>query len=890
MLEKDFFLNDKKKILISDSFANADELIKRFVLENKTAISNIEVITIKSLCESLYKRYGNQNYKIIEDIDGHFIVDYLLRNNRYSFIPAECFSISTAKVFYQAIQEIKFGHIKNNKNPRYLEILPLLDDYDNYLTENLYLDPADLIKVSIKYINEESLLFGNDVLIGITNNIYGKLRYIEQEFVDKICRICGVFDINCIDLIKQKETKKVKVDAHGFINEIQYIVKDVIKHGYCYNDIDIFVSDNSYTQTIMSLFDTHDIPYSFNDGVSSSFSSFISVMRNCLNFLYYLCDVKYIYAILNCDVIKDEFKPLIEHLPNLKCDHLNIASYNGKPSSPLEENLKAFLEFLVSLDDDLDISTLFSRLIAFMEFACKEEAYNAFSEPLQKIVQHLAFVQPISCFSKERKIIILNSFLDTIVNTTSINDSIRIKPLSKSYLLTRKHNYFVGLSASQMIVKEIQSPVLNDDELLNVLDDHYYIGLAKNNNSNLLADVYRLINSGLNNSYLTFIYSSYDSLNFKAQAQSTLYTDIEAKEVKADYPLDIGALKKEEISLNKHEEIKSFTFSASALSSFLDCPYRYLLKNSEGYQEISIPQYSNNWLVGGEYGTFCHRVLQQYFNINNTKEKQKIFDQKVLDLCLNEVKQETYKDKPFSNDDAVNIAIKTAKRDLINYLNYYFYNNDGYVTVACEYNFSNDGVSETFVIDDTNVILKYEGVIDRIDVKVDDEGHFYVKTIDYKTSSSSSINSIAKKGKAFQAHIYTLAAKAFCLKYKNKIERLLNKKLDYEKDEDITNISFDYVLIKEKPLKMVVPVTLEQDAGAQDTLKKIIKSIMGFNENHDLFNILEILDKDIGVAGEHGSNSCSYCSFAKHCLYKVKYGEKCILVDKKEEKGDGNNN
>ena len=82
------------------------------------------------MCNAIYKLYGDSSYTLISDIDGSYIVDYLLRANRYTFVPAQSFAISTAKVFYDAIIEIKCGNIVNPNNKRYKEVLPLIQAYN----------------------------------------------------------------------------------------------------------------------------------------------------------------------------------------------------------------------------------------------------------------------------------------------------------------------------------------------------------------------------------------------------------------------------------------------------------------------------------------------------------------------------------------------------------------------------------------------------------------------------------------------------------------------------------------------------------------------------------------------------------------------------------------
>lgn len=888
MLDKEFFSNPKKKILISDSFNNADNLIKRYVLAYKKPVANIEKVTLTSLAESLYKKYGNPNHKIIDEYAGSYIVDYLIRKNKYSFVPESSFSINTAKVFYAAILEIKYSKIKNSKNPRYLEILPLIEDYDSYLTENLLLDPADLMKKAISLVSKDALGISGEVIIGVTDNLKGKLRYLEKELLNKICEICNVFDADFISFEKDnKDIKSLKVDAHGYLNELAYIVKDIKESNYNPSDIDIFVSDSSYQDLIISLFDYHKIPYNFVNGVSIQHFSFVTVIRSVLDFLYYLCDIKYIYKMLQCDAIKDEYKELIPHLSNLKCDHYNIHCYQGNKYQPLSPELKEFLDLLLAIDGDYDIVTLFEKLTLFLQFACKEEHFNQFQESLDKIKDRLGYVDEISCPSKDVKIDIISSFLDHLsLNKIDDNNSIRIKSLDNEYVLIRKINYFIGLSASQITVKEIQSPVLDDKELMDLLDDSYYLHLSKNNNSEKMDNIYCLLDSGLPQSSLTFIYSSYDSVEFKEQAQSTLYTDIDAKEIQADYQLDEGSLYKKEETSTLDKKIDMFSFSPSDLESFFDCPYRYILEKAESFQRVDLQPYSNNWFVGGEYGSFCHLVLQYYFQTCNTKDKQKVLDKAVLDKCIEKAKEKTIQSIPFGNQHAIEMGIKTARRDVEKYLSYYFNNNEGYVVAACEYKFSEDGISEIFEIDDSNVIAKYIGFIDRIDVKIDDEGIFHVRTIDYKTTNKTKIKNKVKSGKAFQAHIYTLAAKAFCLKHKNELEKLLGKKLPFEKVEDITNITFEYILLKEKGPSQIVAVSEEQDALSQTNLKIIMKSILQYNEDFNLDNLLDNLNKNIDQAGSFGDNNCQYCSFAKHCLYKIRFGENIHLVDKKEEKDD----
>ena len=888
MLERDFFLDTRKKLLISDSFSNADALVKRFVLSNNLPVVDIERTTIASLCSSIYKIFGDSSYKLISDIDGAYIIDYLIRANKYAFVPTQSYAITTASVFYDSINEIKCGNIVNPNNKRYKEVLPLIEAYNKYLKDNKLLDYSDLLSFANEHIDEYLKTFNEELAVGVTNNLKDRLRYLEKELILKISSFCKENEINFIDFdINSNDIHKIKVDAHGNINEIRYIVEDIQKKNIPFNDVDIFLSDNSYEVTIKSLFDFFHIPYRFIHGESLESSSLISVMKYTLSFVNNLCELESVYSILSCDVVRDELKPIVNHLAKMKCDHYNISKYDGFE----DEQHKQFINLLLELDNpSLSIDLLFQKLFEFVKFACKEDITKEFDDFFLDISKHLTYIKELSCSNIESKIKIITAFISGLKDSKAPEkEFVRISSLNGNYVFTRKHNYLVGLSASQLTIKEIQSPVFSDNDLEDILSKKDYIHLAKNNNLEKNKDLNCFISSSLPKTNLTFIYSSYDAVEFKNQAPSTLYIDTNCEEIAYDYEVDQGSLVKVESNCKISPTIKKFMFSPSALELFARCPCQFILQYIEEFGKIEVPTYLIGWLNGAEYGTFSHLVLEKYFNKNNTRELQKSLNLDSLDECIKEASYEFRALIPYGNKNAIETDIKTASRYVTTYLKDYFDSNDGYVTVACEYKFTNDSIAETFQVDEGNVIINYQGVIDRIDVKVDDEGHFYIRTIDYKTSSRSSITSKVNKGFAFQAHIYSIAAKAFCLKYKNKLEKILNTKLDFEKDDDITNISFNYVLLKEKGNKRIVNVDEEDDALSQTKLKSIVSAICRYNEDLNIEALLDAVDKTPAKAGDF-SNKCEYCTFQRHCRYKIKMGETIHITDKKVGAKDEDNN
>ena len=888
MTEREFFLNNKKKLLISDSFSNADALIKRFVLINNLPVCDIERLTISSLCNAIYKLYGDSSYTLISDIDGSYIVDYLLRANRYAFVPSQSFAISTATVFYGAIIEIKCGNIVNPNNKRYKEVLPLIKAYNKYLKDNKLLDYADMLSFANDHISEYIKTYNEDLILGVTDNLKDKLRYLERVLISKITAFCGKNDINFIEFDKYKDgINKVKIDAHGNINEIRYIAQEIKENNISFNDVDIYVSDNSYEATIKSLFDYYQIPYRFTHGESLESSPLVSIIKYALSFVNNLCELESINSMFSCGIIKEEFNGIVNHLPKMKCDHFNISKYDGFE----DDNQKQFINLLLALDDpSLSIGLLYEKLLEFIKFACKEDNVNNLVNSLNEIGNHLSYINDLSCPNIEAKIKIILSFISGLKENKETNrEFVRISSLNGNYVFTRKHNYLVGLSASQLTIKEIQSPVFSDDDLLDILSKKDYISLSRNNNQEKSEDINTLILSSLPGSSLHYVYSSYDAVEFKNQAPSTLYIDTNCEEIEYDYEVDIGSLNKKETSTIISPTIKKFTFSPSALELFARCPCQFILQYIEEFGKIEVPTYLNGWLNGAEYGTFSHLVLEKYFNKNNTKELQKSLNLDSLDKCIQEASNEFRSLIPYGNKSAVETDIKTASRYITSYLKDYFDDNDGYVTVACEYNFTKDNIVEAFEVDEASVIINYQGVIDRIDVKVDDEGTFYIRTIDYKTSSRSGIVTKVNKGFAFQAHIYSIAAKAFCIKHKKKLEKILNTKLNFEKEEDITNITFNYVLLKEKGNKRIVNVDEELDALSQEKLKAIVSGICKYNEAFDIEALLDSVDKTPAKAGDFSDN-CQYCTFQRHCKYKIKMGETIHITNKKERAKDEDNN
>ena len=93
MTEQEFFKKPNKKLLISDSFPHAESLIKRYVLLNNQPVVNIERETLESIANRIYKVYGDSTKTIINGTDATFIIDALLRKNKYAFLPEESISL-----------------------------------------------------------------------------------------------------------------------------------------------------------------------------------------------------------------------------------------------------------------------------------------------------------------------------------------------------------------------------------------------------------------------------------------------------------------------------------------------------------------------------------------------------------------------------------------------------------------------------------------------------------------------------------------------------------------------------------------------------------------------------------------------------------------------------
>ena len=882
---QDFFSLPNKKLLISDSFSHAESLIKRYVLLTKQPIVDIERETLSSVAINIYKKCVKEPKTIINDNDGGFIVDFLIRKNKYSFIPNECFALSTSKVFYDAIKEIKFGKVVNPNNKRYSEVLPLLDDYNNYLKNNNLVDEADVYNQSIILISIDSMGYGKELVIGVTNNIKGKLRYLEQCLLDKLCEIYNQSPTYIDYSFNNQNIHETKVDAHGFMNEIKYVVEDIRNNNINPGEVNLLVSDSSYNISIKSLFDYYHIPYHFVSGESAGDLSIISLFNYSLDFVENLCDLQAIYNLLMTDAVKDEYKELIPHLSKLKCDHVNIQEYKK-----VEENLKQFLDSLLLLDDEqISIKELFDRLVSFVQLASKEESYAIVSEHINSVQDAFNYIHELSCPKLFDKIQIIRSFIKSInLSKNEESNSLRIYSLRESFLLDRKHNYLVGLSASQLTVKEAQSPVLSDDQLLEVLSSEYYIHLARNNNVEYIDDINHLLSTSADEDNVTYIYSSYDSVEFKKQAPSTLFVDRQCPLIYTDYEIDKGSLTKDDESINLSPKMEKFDFSPSALETYAECPCKFLLQYIEGYGKVDLPPYSNNWFIGGEFGTFCHLVLQKYFTINNTKQKQKAFHEKVFRQCVEEAKQETLAQIPFGNINAIKADVAKAEYLVKEYLENYLTETYEYVTVACEYEFDKANASEVFEIDDKNVIVSYHGKIDRIDVKVDDLGQLHIRTIDYKTTARNKIVSKVNSGHAFQSHIYALAAKSYVFHNKARLEKLLNTKLSFEKMDDIPSPEFAYVLLKEDTFNQIVDVTPDKDALTIDNLRMLIRSIMAYNEHFDLDEVLDMMNKTLAKESEQFRSDCQYCPFTRHCRYKINSGENLYPKAKPKEKG-GNN-
>ena len=361
---------------------------------------------------------------------------------------------------------------------------------------------------------------------------------------------------------------------------------------------------------------------------------------------------------------------------------------------------------------------------------------------------------------------------------------------------------------------------------------------------------------------------------------------------------------------------KSIIGSVTRLEQYAKCSFNYFLKYGLSLKEREIFSFEAK-----DMGTMLHAVLEKYANKVNSsnlsfsdvsEELSESFVKEAIDECMEDpsfsVLSSTFRHK-YMIERINRISLRSVK-----VLTEHIKAGD-FLIKGTEVSFKSiDNLSSlTFKLSDEE-IMKFSGQIDRLDT-YEDEGHIYVKIIDYK-SGDKSLNLIEiYRGLSLQLVVYLNAATELLNRNNNKeivpagilyyhiddpiVDGLLDEDSDViadkikkqlkmkglvNNDENIiSHIDKDFVKTSD-----IIPVSKNNDGSASknssvasteqfETISKYVnKKIISLGR--------EILDGNIKAephsADSINADACKYCPYTDMCKYNKEKSEYSDGVNK----------
>lgn len=877
---KNLFNNNNKKILIGSSLQEADTIIKSFVMKYKKSIANIEKATIISLATNLLQ--ANEKYSQYKFLDGDeanalfysFLKDNINDDKIFDLIPVESFSFATSKNAYDAICQIRNGKIKKENT----KLEKMIISFEKLLNDKQSFDKPLILKYAINELKENiekailSLGYKNKVDFYLLPSLDKKLTYQEICFKEELEK---AYNTLFSEISFDEENKNIivrKIPTYGYSNVIEYIVNTIKEKQYNLNDVAIYKSTDAYDNIIKAYFDNYNINYLFANGESIVCEDFVAFLFSVLDFLANHFKIEHLYLLYKNPALayyEDEDKSihsysLTSKLKYLKADKMQII----KQIEDYPQEKKQFILDLVNLYNENDkIGELYKNAFDFSLKYTNALSHRYCKDSLIQKERFFSLFDSINLSYRE-KVELIKSFIATLKIAKDVKEAnesyILINPLSATYL-PRKYNFFIGLSANEMTLNEIESPLVLDDEFKEIIDcDNYYVKLSKLNNEELINNLNKLINTQ-NDGEQYFITSIYDSVELKPLAKSSFYLNILENEEniycknnniilkdanKVDiylYPQTIENIKK----------ANNTDLTPTLIETIMTCPLRYIYGLI--YEDIQLDEFDGRWLKGVDEGNLTHKFLETYFNNPLSDSFDDLFFEKTFNDVLNEAKL----NNPFSNEIIQDVEANKVKENIKSYLKRYYNENSLYKPIELEFNIQNiDNANYSY-----NNVFKIHGIIDRVDAYVDENKDLKIRIIDYKTYNKNSVTK-HKANKLFpQAVVYPYLFNDYI---NNHIDEIKNKVGEFN-IKDKYDITFTYELIKTK----------EKYDPIYDDVKEAV--------DYSLANYLKLIEKPtwdnfinlyqpITKQSKDGLNEekCSYCSYKKYCRFKMQKGEQQV--------------
>jgi len=876
-------------------------------------ILNNSIIIVNQSELNKYKlKYINYDVEV-NTLDG-YLNKLLLKNTYYSlaskeisliflreaYLNVKCnlkvYTNITNYDFYNILYNTYFFYCENKliNNDKISDLKIIYDEFTKLLKENNLVTKYDMYNIvleDIRNISYDNIIFLNlnelnvNTLLFINKlrndkNIYLYLNTTNNEsFIDELDKdfnikipeidkgdVSKLFLSSSFDLFKDVNI----VACNDLYEETLFLYDDVVENvnsGLKYSDILIVSNDiekyNSYFKQIF------DIPINVKDS-NNILVKYFNILRDILNGNFK--SVNFI-NLLKLDLF-DVKEELINKIDNYLYENIlydeNFYDVDFKDNKlneikyDLINPLKCLLENTIN---EINTNEILKYLYMYLDEMGITNKFNLYdTDSYNKLVSVLEYIND---YVKEIKISDLLNLLSILLSQSNVSleqgDMINVCNLSDYHDNSYKKVYFIGCTLDDIPGKYKYNTLINNNDLD---DDEIYYLIKKHYDK-----IYNQISNVLLNENVTITYHKLDDTPSKKE-KSSLLNKFYNKPVSFSFELNKKEDKNLNLKLDKTLASKLYGntlyLSPSSLEVYSKCSYSYFLKYG-----LKLNVKEKNEFDYRMVGTYVHYLLYKALKTNNddfdlfTDEFIKENNLKVTNIVkyvLDELKKNT------------KMVLSFVKKELE-------------LSKFTSYKLEDKIDDLSFEIALENGVVKFKGIVDRID-KYEDDNNFYYRIIDYKTGEKKFKIDDILIGLNMQMLIYLLALKN--LKIDKKIiptgflycpgKIKYNSELIDEKDE----IVLDNILKNNKMNGIISSDYL--DLYDDDSFSYLdVKTRNNFNEEKVLGEKeLDILfDGVIKIIKEHATSllngdikinpikdnkndSCKYCKFNSICNFDIK--------------------
>lgn len=835
------------------------------------------------------------------------------------FIPLKSINYETSlRVWYMLLQ-LRMGQVteeyQSSPEHKVEQIKEVIAAYENFLKQENKYDICRIYREAISVLESEerkNLMFADEYVI--SELCLQKLTFLEKKFWKlltgekyEIAVLQTEEGKNLEESLEKEELPKLLKGAeffrgYGISNEIYYVIQKIREQKQAYGEVVILYSSVEYEPFLEAIFGSAKIPYSMTGRQSAADNRYVGLMKLVLRWAESDFSYQELKPVVRAFGVYGLVKPFYKAIgENIGWGLNRYKAYirRVKEDVPIYEKEKDYIDFLEKLVAVFDVAEanavsyakLYQRLLTFVrEVLGNHPDYAEVKNPLYQEIQILKQMDKgdmkdvISMLQKRLQSLHWNQPEENnAVNIVKMSDKVRI--------LDRKYIYLLGMSAAHFGSSSTGSSLLSDKELISYLDrTKGFVRIAEEKEQLLINGLYGTLATRGKDSSLSIGYCSYDTVHLRPQAPSVTYLrmlhmcGVEKKNViLAEYsnlleePIhfeeqDIwqpGEVCEVLSDSDKEETKKIIPMSVTSLQTLLGCPLQYF------YQKICyLPQedykepLTDKWLSAAEKGTLTHAILEQYINQWFVgKDRSKIptkFKEESFNNIEKQVVNSMIRECPFvsyTTHYLERIEIKEKCRDYLIGLHKEFSDpNNRWQMEACEEKYSDlelyyneKGSCDT--AEEAKLILQFSGSLDRVDVRVDEQGQKHYRIIDYKTGGRAKLMDKEKNGKLIQHIIYAMA---ILKRAERNREQVVVDEVCYHTlfEEEKENQCFsskdmgnkDLTKLEDKVHKLIVETLIKKEFCSLEN--------MTINKESEKEKILKKTD-------------CSYCTYKDICKEQI---------------------